>query len=113
MVLFALLMIAMLYVSGYDIYTVILVAQGRGESWGQAFLNYQPFRLIVISLLSTYGIYFLASLIYFEPWHMFTSFSQYTMLLPSYVNILNVYACKNFLLPLILNLIQFCMPFSL
>ena len=27
-----------------------------------------------------------------DPWHMLTSFVQYTLLAPSYINILNVYA---------------------
>ena len=27
-----------------------------------------------------------------DPWHMVTSFVQYTLLAPSYINILNVYA---------------------
>ncbi|GBB89027.1 hypothetical protein RclHR1_15690002 [Rhizophagus clarus] len=53
------------------------------------------FRLAVISLLSTYGLYFIASFLFFEPYHMFTSFLQYTLLIPFYVNILNVYAFCN------------------
>jgi chitin synthase len=32
---------------------------------------------------------------HFEPWHMFTSFLQYMLLLPSYVNILMMYAMCN------------------
>jgi chitin synthase len=32
---------------------------------------------------------------FFEPWHMFTSFVQYLLLSPSYVNVLNVYAFCN------------------
>lgn len=32
---------------------------------------------------------------HFEPWHMFTSFAQYMFLLPSYVNILMMYAMCN------------------
>lgn len=47
------------------------------------------FRDIVISLAGTYGLYFIGSLMHFEPWHMFTSFLQYMFLLPSYVNILS------------------------
>ncbi|KAH9073609.1 hypothetical protein EDB83DRAFT_2516503 [Lactarius deliciosus] len=30
-----------------------------------------------------------------EPWHMITSFVQYTLLTPSYINILNVYAARS------------------
>lgn len=32
---------------------------------------------------------------YLDPWHMFTSFFQYLLLLPSYVNILLLYAFCN------------------
>lgn len=53
------------------------------------------FRNIVISLLATLGLYILASLIFFEPWHMVTSFIQYVLLAPSYINVLNVYAFSN------------------
>ena len=41
------------------------------------------FRDIVISLAATYGLYFIASFMYFEPWHMFTSFIQYLFYQPS------------------------------
>jgi hypothetical protein len=50
---------------------------------------------IVIALLATYGLYFISSFMHFEPWHMFTSFIQYMFLLPSYVNILMMYAMCN------------------
>lgn len=38
---------------------------------------------LVISIAATYGLYFVASFMHFEPWHMFTSFIQYMFLLPS------------------------------
>lgn len=50
---------------------------------------------IVISLAATYGLYFIGSFMHFEPWHMFTSFIQYMFFLPSYVNILMMYAMCN------------------
>ncbi|KAG0051482.1 Chitin synthase, class 1 [Gryganskiella cystojenkinii] len=53
------------------------------------------FRDIILSLLSTYGLYIIMSLLYFDPWHMITSFVQYMFMMPSYVNILNVYAFCN------------------
>ncbi|CAG8567125.1 9332_t:CDS:2 [Paraglomus brasilianum] len=55
----------------------------------------QTFRNVVLSLTSTYGLYLIASFLFFEPWHMFTSFIQYMFLVPFYVNILNVYAFCN------------------
>lgn len=53
------------------------------------------FRSVIISLLATYGLYIIASILYMDPWHMITSFSQYLFMLPTYVNILNVYAFCN------------------
>ncbi|KAJ7599620.1 glycosyltransferase family 2 protein [Mycena floridula] len=53
------------------------------------------FRNIVISLCATLGLYLIASLIFFEPWHMITSFVQYLLLAPSYIAVLNVYAFAN------------------
>ncbi|KAF9298668.1 Chitin synthase, class 1 [Linnemannia elongata] len=53
------------------------------------------FRDIILSLLSTYGLYILMSVLYMDPWHMLTSFVQYMFMMPSYVNILNVYAFCN------------------
>ncbi|KAF7729569.1 Chitin synthase, class 2 [Apophysomyces ossiformis] len=52
-------------------------------------------RDMILSMLSTYGLYILSSLLYLDPWHMLTSFCQYLLLLPTYVNVLNVYAFCN------------------
>ena len=51
--------------------------------------------IIVIALLATFGLYFIASFLYLDPWHMFTSFGQYLLLMSSYINILMVYAFSN------------------
>lgn len=51
--------------------------------------------IIVIALGSTFGLYFIASFLYLDPWHMFTSFPAYLLTMSSYVNILNVYAFSN------------------
>ncbi|CDM26780.1 Chitin synthase A [Penicillium roqueforti FM164] len=50
---------------------------------------------IVISMLSTVGLYFYSSFLYLDPWHMFTSSVQYFLLMPSYICILQVYAFCN------------------
>ncbi|KAF8943922.1 Chitin synthase, class 2 [Haplosporangium gracile] len=54
-----------------------------------------PFRDTVFSLLSTYGLYIVSSLMHFEPCHILTSFLPYLFLLPAYINILMVYAFCN------------------
>lgn len=53
------------------------------------------FRDLVVSLLSTYALYFVSSFLFLQPWHMFTCFFQYLLLSPSYINVLNVYAFCN------------------
>ncbi|KAJ1503044.1 Chitin synthase, class 2 [Coelomomyces lativittatus] len=59
--------------------------------------NTQTLRFIVtlVSIAATYGTYFLMSFLYGDPWHMFTSFIQYMFLLPTYVNVLQIYAYCN------------------
>jgi chitin synthase len=55
----------------------------------------QIFYTLIISLASTYLLWFVVSFLFFDPWHMFTSFLQYLLLTPTYINILNVYAFCN------------------
>lgn len=52
-------------------------------------------RDIIVSLISTYGLYFSSSFIAGDPWHMFTSFIQYLLFSPAYISVLNVYAFAN------------------
>ncbi|KAG2010491.1 chitin synthase, variant 2 [Coprinopsis cinerea AmutBmut pab1-1] len=65
-----------------------------GITFGTFFEN-SIFRNIILSLAATLGLYLLASLIFFEPWHMITSFLQYLLMAPSYISVLNVYAFAN------------------
>lgn len=55
----------------------------------KAFIN------IVVSLLSTYGLYAFMSIIYMDPWHILTSSIQYFLMLPSYTCTLQIYAFCN------------------
>lgn len=55
----------------------------------------QVFLYLIVSLMSTYLLYFIVSFLFFDPWHMFTSFIQYLLMTPTYINILNVYAFCN------------------
>lgn len=55
----------------------------------------QIFFTLIVSLVSTYLLWFIVSFLFFDPWHMFTSFLQYLALTPTYINILNVYAFCN------------------
>src|SRR5271156_5887606 len=58
-------------------------------------LKNQIFYTLIISLASTYLLWFIVSFLFFDPWHMFTSFIQYLLMTPTYINILNVYAFCN------------------
>ncbi|KAL8867781.1 MAG: hypothetical protein Q9174_005439, partial [Haloplaca sp. 1 TL-2023] len=53
------------------------------------------FFTLIISMASTYLLWFIISFMFFDPWHLFTSFLQYLLLTPTYINILNVYAFCN------------------
>ncbi|KAF8852159.1 chitin synthase 1 [Acephala macrosclerotiorum] len=63
-------------------------------TWSDIIKN-QIFYTLIISLASTYLLWFVVSFLFFDPWHMFTSFIQYLLLTPTYINILNVYAFCN------------------
>ncbi|KAJ8329389.1 hypothetical protein QVD99_006492 [Batrachochytrium dendrobatidis] len=105
--LFALIMATLLYMSGFTIHLAIESAIARATVADQngtratSVLNLanllleRAFRDLVLSLLTTYGVYIIASIVYLDPWHMLTCFIQYLLLLPSFVNILMVYAFCN------------------
>ncbi|GBB96459.1 hypothetical protein RclHR1_02760012 [Rhizophagus clarus] len=97
-ILFAIIMATMLYCAGYTVYSSLVQAKDikfNSIASIKKALETQQFRDIVISLVSTYGLYFFSSLIHGEPWHMFTCLVQYVLLVPFYVNILMVYAFCN------------------
>ncbi|SCU78318.1 LAME_0A04104g1_1 [Lachancea meyersii CBS 8951] len=50
---------------------------------------------IVVSLLSTYGLYAFTSIIYLDPWHLITSSVQYLLMLPSFICTLQIFAFCN------------------
>jgi chitin synthase len=58
-------------------------------------LGQNIFTNLIVSTISTIGLYFLMSFLYLDPWHMFTSSAQYFALLPSYICTLQVYAFCN------------------
>ncbi|RMZ84946.1 hypothetical protein DV738_g86, partial [Chaetothyriales sp. CBS 135597] len=58
-------------------------------------LGNNVFTNLIVSTLSTIGLYFLMSFLYLDPWHMFTSSAQYFALLPAYICTLQVYAFCN------------------
>lgn len=65
-----------------------------GFKFSDLFTN-SLFLTLIVSMASTYLLYFVVSFLFLDPWHMFTSFFQYLLLTPTYTNILNVYAFCN------------------
>lgn len=70
------------------------VNDSDGFNIDQLFKN-QVFYTLIISVMSTFGIWLIASIIMFDPWHMVTSLGQYMLLTPTFTNVLNVYAFCN------------------
>jgi chitin synthase len=66
----------------------------NGFSINELFKN-EVFYTLIVSVMSTFGIWLVASLLMFDPWHMVTSLVQYMLLTPTYTNVLNVYAFCN------------------
>jgi chitin synthase len=88
-------MVIMLAVS---VFAVVKEAERFGRDGGSFFgyaKDHPAFRDLVISVVTTYGVYLLSSLLHLDPWHCFTSMPSYLLLLPSYVNILMIYAFCN------------------
>ncbi|KAG0067786.1 Chitin synthase, class 1 [Linnemannia elongata] len=95
MVFFAILMVYMTFCAVWLTYLGIKMALDSGIKTLSAVLDEPHFRNVILSLASTYGLYLFGSVLYLEPWHMVTSFVQYLCMMPSYVNVLNVYAFCN------------------
>ena len=93
-----------LYLIVLSLYLVVRALTGNTEEldtkdgvdeFFKSFFSSQTSGIILIALAATFGLYFVASFLYLDPWHMFTSFPQYMLIMSSYVNILNVYAFSN------------------
>ncbi|EUC63124.1 class II chitin synthase, partial [Rhizoctonia solani AG-3 Rhs1AP] len=87
---FALITIYMTASDTLSVQTISADKQGA-LTFGDFFTN-TIFRNVVLSIAATLGLYIVASLLFLEPWHMLTSFFQYLLMAPSYINVLNVYA---------------------
>ncbi|KIY46301.1 chitin synthase [Fistulina hepatica ATCC 64428] len=83
MIMFGFCNMITLYCAAYTVWLAVPHTVSGWEDFGSLLKSNATFRDIVISLAATYGLYFIASFMHFEPWHMFTSFFQYLFLLPS------------------------------
>ncbi|KAM9902509.1 hypothetical protein OXX69_008284 [Metschnikowia pulcherrima] len=93
---FAILMLYMIFAAIYmAVHSIQAIINDNTKMTVSLFFKNSQFRDLVVATSSTYVLYFLASFLYMEPWHMFTSFVQYLLLSPAYVNVLNIYAFCN------------------
>lgn len=93
---FAVLMVYMIFAAIFmAVHSIQEIYKNQTHITVSLFFQNAEFRDLVVATSSTYALYFLASFLYFEPWHMFTSFLQYLLLSPAYVNVLNIYAFCN------------------
>jgi chitin synthase len=95
MILFGLCNIITTWCAGYTVYLTVPHTVEGWKDFPDLFRNNQVLQDVVVAVLATYGLYLISSCMHLEPWHMITSFIQYMFLLPSYVNILMMYAMCN------------------
>lgn len=94
---FAVLMVYLLFAAVYlAVNTIKLVMrQANGHFKPQMLFSNEKFRDLIVLVLSTYILYAIGAILHGEPSFMLTSFLQYLLLSPTYVNVLNIYAFCN------------------
>lgn len=96
---FSLIMIYMLFAAFWLAFIGIkdsnVTVTGADTATLRSIVSNNTFRNIVLSLISTYGLYFFASFMMLDAWHMFICIAQYILLVPFYIIILNIYAFCN------------------
>ena len=94
LITFSIIMVYNTIAALYIVITQLSPKKDKEENEDLALGN-NVFTNLIVSTLSTVGLYFIMSFLYLDPWHMFTSSVQYFALLPSYVCTLQVYAFCN------------------
>jgi chitin synthase len=92
MVIYAIIMV---YTTFATVYIIVKQLTAKDDDENSLSIGNNVFTNLIVSTVSTYGLYLFMSLLYLEPWHMITSFVQYFLLLPSYICTLQVYAFCN------------------
>jgi chitin synthase len=96
-VVFALIQLYLLILAFYLLINALFKDNALKNSFNHIdkFFTSEGVGVILVAFIATFGLWFVASILYMDPWHMFTSFIQYLLLMPSFINILNVYAFSN------------------
>lgn len=93
--LFYLSVVLLGIVGAYTLACGIYFIVGTLKAGHNVSLGNNNFTNILVSLVSTYGLYVIMSFLYFDPWHIFTSSVQYFMMLPAYICTIQIYAFCN------------------
>lgn len=94
MIILGLLTCYMTFAAIYLAIKSIIQSQQSSDSTEALLTNY-TFIAVVISVAATFGVYLIASILFLEPWHMFTSLIQYYLMAPSFVSVFGVYSMCN------------------
>lgn len=94
---FAVLMVYMIFAAIYMAVKAIedIYNEHKNDFTFSIIFTEARFRDLIVATSSTYLLYFIGSFMFLEPYHMFTSFIQYLLLSPAYINVLNIYAFCN------------------
>ncbi|KAL8338184.1 hypothetical protein RB601_006539 [Gaeumannomyces tritici] len=91
----AIIYVYLLFAAIFIAYKTISANIEKGQTTAAQLLKDKVIVTLILSVMSTYGIWLVASLLMFDPWHMLTSLGQYLLLSPTFTNVLNVYAFCN------------------
>lgn len=95
-IFFSVLMVYTIFAAVYlTVHTVQILISEVATITFKKLLEDSQFRDLLVSMGSTYVLYILSSIAYLQPWHMLSSFLQYLLISPSYINVLNIYAFSN------------------
>ncbi|KAJ3391122.1 Chitin synthase, class 1 [Entophlyctis sp. JEL0112] len=95
-IVFACIMLFMMFMGAWTIAKDILEYQTKNTNGLIQYMHDVPnFTDLVVSVLSTYVLYVFSSILALDPWHAFTCMFQYLFMIPSFTNILMVYAFCN------------------
>ncbi|KAG1450422.1 hypothetical protein G6F56_008354 [Rhizopus delemar] len=98
-IFFAILMGYILFCTAWitvqGVISAIETAESNTDARFLALIKQNTFRDVIISVCSTYIMYFVSSCLFLDPWHIFTSLIPYVFMSPSYINVLNIYAFCN------------------
>ena len=73
------------------------VEDGTGNSYNYITTFYSSVGnlTVIVTCAAVFGVYYIASFLHLDPWHMFISYPQYLFVASSFTNILTVYAFSN------------------